>query len=210
MMHIHSVQKLCSSMHKWHAVALIVIVMRCFEHLVMTNIKLTSMWTTTSMPIRRIGLCQMPFPWSSTVVWHFWRAGTQAVRLFFLDCSYCCFNWHHPSAAGSWTSTDCQNPWSTIFFPITLKSGFLQGCVLRPLSQLTCDCSAIHEILWWSLLKAGLWWECSSTTSCHRERGWNILWTNNLYINVGKTKEMVVDFKKRGYTPISSLSVQRL
>lgn len=33
---------------------------------------------------------------------------------------------------------------------------------------------------------------------------------NNLYINVGKTKEMVVDFKKRGYTPISSLSVQGL
>lgn len=64
---------------------------------------------------------------------HFWRAGTQAVRLLFLDFSYCCFDWHHPSAARCWTSTDCQNPWSTIFFPITLKSGFPQGCVLSPL-----------------------------------------------------------------------------
>ncbi len=213
-----------TGLNDYRPIALTPVVMKCFERLVMAHIKDSIDVTVDSHQYAYKKNRSTDDAISSvvhTALTHL-ESRNSNVRLLFLDFSSA-FNTIIPQSLvqklsslglrptlGNWVLDFLTNRpqtvriHNTISSSITLSTGSPQGCVLSPLvfTLLTYDCSARHpscHIVKFADDTAVVGRITDNDESEYREEVEHLMqWCrgNNLCINVKKTKEMVVDFRR--------------
>ncbi|KAK1801367.1 hypothetical protein P4O66_023040, partial [Electrophorus voltai] len=221
-----------SCLNNYRSIALTSIIMKCFKRLVMRHIKTQLPPSLDPLQFAYHPNCSTDDAISTTLhlaLTHLDKKGTY-VRMLFIDFSSA-FNTIVPqhligrlSLLGLNTSL-CnwildvltgrpQSVWigSSTSNTTTVSTGAPQGSVLSPLlfTLLTHDCAAMHSSN--HIIKftddttvVGL---INKDESAYREEVRELVsWckVNNLYLNVDKTKEMVVDFRRarRDHSPLA-------
>ncbi len=223
-----------TGLNDYRPIALTPVVMKCFERLVMAHIKDSIDVTVDPHQYAYKKNRSTDDAISSvvhTALTHL-ESRNSYVRLLFLDFSSA-FNTIIPQilvqklsslglspTLGNWVLDFLTNRpqtvriHNTISSSITLSTGSPQGCVLSPLlfTLLTYDCSARHpscHIVKFADDTAVVGRIINNDESEYREEVEHLVqWCrgNNLCINVKKTKEMVVDFR-RDRRPLSPLYI---
>ncbi|XP_063344797.1 interferon-induced very large GTPase 1-like [Pelmatolapia mariae] len=187
-----------SGLNDYRPVALTPTIMKCFERLVMKHIKtlLPPHWTH----------CNLHFSSAFNTIIPQQLIGK--LSLLGLNTSLC--NWILDFLTGRPQSVRIGNCTSST---TTLSTGVPQGCVLSPLlfTLLTHDCVATHSsnhIIKFADDTTVVGLISKNDESAYREEVQRLTdWCkdNNLSLNVDKTKEMVVDFRRtRGnHSPLS-------
>ncbi|KAK3512076.1 hypothetical protein QTP70_030371 [Hemibagrus guttatus] len=161
--------------------------MKCFERFVMRHIK--------NLLPRSLDPMQFAYPFNTIIPQHL----TEKLSLLGTNTSLC--NWILDFLTGRPQSVRIRNSTSST---TTLSTGAPQGCVLSPLlfTLLTHDCAAMHSLN--HIIKftddttmVGL--IRMNDESAYREEVQRLTaWckANNLSLNIEKTKEMVIDFRR--------------
>ncbi|KAK3519399.1 hypothetical protein QTP70_027526, partial [Hemibagrus guttatus] len=163
------------------------IIMKCFKRLVMRQIK--DLLPPSLDPM------QFASAFNTIIPQHL----TEKLSLLGINTSLC--NWILDFLTGRPQSIQIENSTSSA---TTLNTGAPQGCVLSPLlfTLLTHDCAAMHSsnhIIKFANEMTVVGLISKNVESAYREEVQRLTaWckANNLSLNVEKTKEMVVDFRR--------------
>ncbi|KAI3358986.1 hypothetical protein L3Q82_015366 [Scortum barcoo] len=198
-------QSTVTGLNDYRPVALTPIVMKCFERLVMAHIKDCVDVTVDPHQEQRLlcppALCGFHLCVQYTII-----PQTLVQKLTTLGLSSTLCNWVLDFLTDRPQSVRIHDVSSS---SISLSTGSPQGCVLSPLlfTLLTYDCSAIHPsclIVKFADDTAVVGRIANNDESDYRQEvehleGW--CRQNNLCINVKKTKEMIVDFRRGRHLP---------
>ncbi|KAK1802693.1 hypothetical protein P4O66_021191 [Electrophorus voltai] len=222
-----------SCLNDYRPVALTSIIMKCFKKLVIRHIKTQLPPSLDPLQFVYRSNCSTDDAVSTTLhlaLTHLDKKGTY-VRMLFIDFSSAFntiipqhligklsllglntshFNWILDVLTGRPQSVRIGSSTSNT---TTLSTGALQGSVLSPLlfTLLTHDCAAMHRsnhIIKFTDDTTVVGLINKDNESAYREEVQELVsWckVNNLYLNVDKTKEMVVDFRraKRDHSPLA-------
>ncbi|KAK3521021.1 hypothetical protein QTP86_018666 [Hemibagrus guttatus] len=193
-----------SCLYDYRPVVLTPIIMKCFERLIMMQIK--DLLPSSLGPMQ---FAYRPNRSTDDAISTSLQHHTKKLSLLGINTSLC--NWILDFLTGRPQSVRIRNSTSST---TTLNTGAPQGCVLSPLlfTLLTHDCAAMHSsnhIIKFADDTTVVGLISKNNESANREEVQRLTaWckANNLSLNVEKMKEMVVDFR-RAQSDHSSLNI---